>query len=104
MPKDKAQSLVTSYLVRLKEQDIPVTEAYIFGSQVRGDARKDSDIDVAIVSPWFDPDDDAKRVKLWLCRRPHEYDIEPHGFTPEDFANEADPMVCEIKKTGERVA
>ncbi len=103
MSKNQARIIADRYLSRLASRRIPVTRAYLFGSQVRGNARKDSDIDIAIISPWFNAEDDAKRVQLWTVRTPEEYDIEPHGFSPQDFEDNADPMVYEIKKTGERI-
>lgn len=103
MSKDEARNIALRYLGELKRRHIPVNQAYLFGSQVRGGAHKGSDIDVAVVSPWFDSDDDDKRAILWVARTPEEYDIEPHGFSPEDFASNGDPMVYEIKKTGEKL-
>ena len=103
MSKATAQLIAKKYLARLRTQGIPVTQAYLFGSIVRGTARKDSDIDVAVISPWFDASDDKKRTTLWTVRTPEEYDIEPHGFSPEDWEDNINPMVYEIKKTGEQI-
>ncbi len=40
---------VKKYIAFLREKEIPVKEAYIFGSYARGNVHKDSDIDIAVV-------------------------------------------------------
>lgn len=103
MADDSTKEIVKNYLGCLRKRGIPVEELLIFGSRVKGTSRKDSDIDVAVVSSWFNADDDEKRALLWNVRTCREYDIEPHGFSLQDWANDVDPMVHEIKKTGERI-
>lgn len=43
------------------------------------------------------------RFKLWELRMGVDTRIEPHGFTPEDFADYWNPMAHEIKKTGIKI-
>ncbi len=102
---DRETKLIAGrYLSALQLRGIPITAAYLFGSRVKGNARKDSDIDIALVSPGYSSFDDEKSAALWLVRDPSLLDIEPHAFSPEDFENGNDPMVHEIKTTGERIA
>ena len=39
---------------RRVETSFPVDRLIVFGSRARGDARPDSDVDVLLVSPWFE--------------------------------------------------
>lgn len=91
------------YIERLREGNYPVVKAFVFGSRVRRSARRDSDVDVAIVSPRVT---DPVFSNALLLRKAHEYGlqkvdlyIEPHGFNPDDFVDE-NPLVWEIKQTG----
>ena len=79
------------------------SSVYIFGSYVHGMARKGSDIDVAVVSSAFDKNYDENRLKLWKLRRRVSSYIEPHGFRPVDFEDNANPLAYEIRKTGVRI-
>ncbi len=45
--------IVKSYLSTLIEMGIPVERAYLFGSQAKGTAKPDSDIDLIVVSSAF---------------------------------------------------
>ena len=57
---------VRSYLRVVRENGIPVSFGVVYGSQARGTARADSDIDLLVVSPDFDGKKDFDEVnKLW---------------------------------------
>ena len=99
----KIKKLAKQYVKRLRESKYPVVKAFVFGSRVRGNARNDSDVDVAIISPRVT---DPVFSNAHLLRKAHEYGlqkidlyIEPHGFNPDDFVDE-NPLVWEIKQTG----
>jgi len=64
---------------------------------------RDSDIDIAVVSPEVEKDSFEGKQKLWRFKRNADIRIEPHGFSPKDFEEEWRPMVHEIKTTGIRV-
>ncbi len=80
-----------------------IEAAYVYGSQVTGQATEWSDIDLAVISPDFSADRFQERVNLMLLAARIDDRIEPNPYTPEDFdAN--DPLVSEIQRTGVRVA
>jgi uncharacterized protein len=91
--------VVRQYLKELTAHNIPIDEAILFGSFVRGTARDESDIDVAIVSPAFSGDRFDDRRRIVPLRRRIDARIEPIPFRPEQFANGGN-LIDEIKKTG----
>jgi predicted nucleotidyltransferase len=79
-----------------------ITAAYVFGSEIRGQAGPWSDIDVAVISPDFAGDLFAAQVALMLLAAKVDDRIEPRAFSPESFTLN-DPLASEIQKTGVRV-
>ena len=69
----------------------------------KGKANKWSDIDVAVITNKLKRNYDKNRFLLWDLRMDVDTRIEPHSFTEKDFADNCDPMVSEIRKTGIRV-
>jgi predicted nucleotidyltransferase len=91
------------YAKELEKANYPFLAIYLFGSFAKGKARRWSDIDVAVVSDKLKRNVDKNRFLLWKLRMNISNKIEPHGFTPEDFKENENPMVYEIKKTGIRI-
>lgn len=104
MSKTEARRVAKKYADKLKAEKYPFSAVYLFGSYARGKSRKDSDIDVAVVSKEIEKNWRRGRLKLWELRMGIDTRIEPHGFSPEDFKDYWNPMAHEIKKTGIRVA
>lgn len=104
MSHTEAKEIVKKYAKALQEADFPFTAVYLFGSYTGKRAGRWSDIDVAVVSDALTRNSDEKRFQLWDIRLDVDTRIEPHGFTVKNFANDADPMAYEIRKTGIRVA
>lgn len=48
--KDSAVKIVTRYIEELEKNRIRIIEAIIFGSHAKGTAKRESDIDVALLS------------------------------------------------------
>src|SRR4030043_606028 len=94
----KVKKTVDEYIDVLKKDKLPINKVIIFGSQVKHRARRDSDIDVCVISPKFKDDFEALH---YLLMKSYEVDglIEPHPFHPKKFVD-ADPLVWEIKRTG----
>ena len=90
---------VRLYLEKLRKNGITISEAYIFGSYVKGKPDRWSDIDIAIVSPQIGEDRFEERVKLTQLAISVDDRLEPLPFNPETFLDE-DPLVKKIKNEG----
>lgn len=89
--------------INLLRQKIRVLKAYLFGSYVRGEADRWSDIALAIVTDAFIGDGiDFKFLLTRLARR-IDADIEPHPYLVSEF-DDHHPMYQEIIRYGEQVA
>lgn len=100
VPK-KITKIVRNYIKRLtREEKLPVKKVILYGSRVKGTQRRDSDIDICIISPKFK--DSLKALEfLWQKREDQEVmaGLEPVGFSEKDF-KEGSTLIEEIKKTG----
>jgi predicted nucleotidyltransferase len=97
------KKVIKSYVEALRNDGIPVEEVILFGSCVRGGAKEESDIDVAIVSDAFSGDRFEDRRRIVPLRRGIDSRIEPIPLTPEAFASGGN-LIDEIKKTGIKIA
>jgi len=97
LPK-KIEKDVKEYINVLKHDGLPIEKVIVFGSQVKKTNRKNSDIDVCIISSRFK---DSFNALHYLLMKSYQIKalIEPHPYHPKNFVNE-DPLVWEIKKTG----
>ena len=95
--------IVRRFLEKLRQDNVPIEQAVVYGSRAKGNARADSDIDLCVVSPYFRSRDDAIDY-LWGKRGDEEAlaRLEPIGYPPQDFVDE-DPLVWEIKTKGLRI-
>jgi predicted nucleotidyltransferase len=96
---DQVVILVKRYIAELERNKIPIRKAIIFGSYAKEDAKKESDIDVALVSEAFSGDRFEDRRKIIPLRREIDNRIEPLPFRPEDFEH-GGILAEEIRKTG----
>ena len=78
MDKEKARKLVEEYAKKVISNMI-VNKIILYGSYARGDFRKDSDIDVAVVVPRSSISDDILKdmAKLYKLTVDVSTDIEP---------------------------
>lgn len=95
--------IIQRYIQELRNHDISVNEAILFGSFVKGNAREESDIDVALISDAFTGDRFDDRRRIVPFRRKIDSRIEPMPFSPAGFA-EGGNLVDDIKRTGIRIA
>lgn len=78
---------VASRTLSLLRERIPVTQAYLFGSQVEGTSDDSSDIDIAAFSPAADAMDAATRVALVVnVERQVDAPVELHLYGTSQFA------------------
>ena len=69
----------------------------LFGSHAKGNAREDSDIDVAVIFDGFEGDWLEISSSLWRLRRGISYDIEPILLDSQD---DKSGFVANVYKTG----
>ncbi|WP_375580615.1 nucleotidyltransferase domain-containing protein [Marivirga tractuosa] len=78
------------------------SELWLFGSFVKGNFHKDSDLDIAVI---FDEYKSKMDIQLELMRLRRNIDsrIEPHPFRKNEF-NSHNPLIDEIKEYGQVIA
>ncbi len=101
--KNLARKNAIKFLNKLKNNRIEIISAYIFGSLIKGNFNEWSDIDVAIVSGSLSGDIFDDRVLLMKLRRDIDLRIEPHPFLPDEWNDDTNPFINEIKKNGEKI-
>lgn len=103
MSTTEAKKIVRRYAKALKRARYPVTAVYLFGSHATGHPHKWSDIDVAVVSDKLRKNWDKNSSLLWKLRLDVDLRLEPHGFTRKEFADNANPLAYEVRKSGIRI-
>ena len=98
----RIRELIARYIRALKEKEISVDRAVLFGSYAKGTSDKWSDIDVALVSNAFEGNWIKDRNKIRAITLSISSDIQVLPYRPENFTSE-DPFVKEIIETGIRV-
>ena len=98
----EVRDLVNQYLKKLRDHNIHVEKALVFGSRARGGSDNWSDIDIALVSKDFEgirfkDKDKIRRITLSVSPM-----LSPLPFRAEDFS-ENDPFVKHIVETGAEV-
>lgn len=96
----KVKNIVKEYVSELKN-DIDVDRVVLFGSQVNGKASSVSDIDIAIISDFFDSNKHSYSFlfqKLWKVKNSN---IDPVGYSSREYmAKTPSPLLSEIRRNG----
>ncbi|MDY0302059.1 MAG: nucleotidyltransferase domain-containing protein [Trichlorobacter sp.] len=99
---DTVIEVIKKYLHELNLNGIPINQAFLFGSFVKGTAKEESDIDIALISEAFTGDRFDDRRRIVPLRRNIDNRLEPIPFSPENFAS-GGILIDEITKTGIRI-
>ena len=91
------------YIDFLKEKGILVSDAYLFGSYAKGNAKDWSDIDICVVSKDFGKDYFDEMAYLHKLADSIDDRIEPHPRTQEDLNDPYDIFANEIRKHGIKI-
>lgn len=90
---------VKHFLTKISAE-VPVKKAILFGSYAKGTFNKDSDVDLAIFSDYFEK---ISRVEgttyLLIQAQEFDLDLEPFAFTEKEY-DERLGIVDEILRTG----
>lgn len=102
MAKKKNVRGIVKRFVDLLSKDIYVQRVVLFGSYAKGYPNKNSDIDIAVVSPGFGKRNEMEEM-TYLLKKAHEIDIdlEPHPYHPNEMKNPSkSSFTAEILRTG----
>ena len=105
MVKKQASKIVKDFIKAVKQKDIRVEVAVLFGSYAHNKANEDSDIDIAIISPDFGKDFVNESILLKKISMAIDYDISPRPYSTEEYqkASEGDFLYQEIIKKGKLI-
>ena len=97
--------IVQNYLETVYQAGIGVNRAVLFGSHVRGDAHRYSDIDILVIAPEFDGPYDKKRVDLlWELRAKSDSRIEPIAVGERQWKEDDTSAIIEVaRREGEEI-
>ncbi len=98
----KVKNTINKYMLALKENNILIRNAILFGSYASGSYNDWSDIDIALVSDIFEGSRIKDRSKIRKITLSVSSDIEVLPYCPKDFTKE-DPFVKEIIDTGIKI-
>ncbi len=97
--------IIKDYLKVLEGKGLHISKAYLYGSQAKGIASKDSDIDLMLVSPLFDDDSDKYARLIWYSASEVSYKLEPITIGEKKFlSDQYSPLIGIVKKEGIEIA
>ena len=94
------RKIVNKYISEVVKSGIPVDSAYLFGSYAKGNSKRDSDIDICIISPKFGKDYFKESLTLDFLTHTVDCRIEAVPFHPNDLKDKYSTLAAEIKKYG----
>ena len=95
----KIKKTIDKYLMTLKEHNIPIRQAILFGSYAKGNYEDWSDIDIALVSDIFVGSRIKDKNTIRKITLSISSNIEVLPYRTEDFTKD-NPFVNEIINTG----
>ena len=99
---DRVRRIIERYIAALQQNNVPISQAVLFGSYAQGNYQEWSDIDIALVSNIFEGKRFDDRGKIRRINLSVSSDLEILPYRPEDFTPD-DPFVKNIMETGVRI-
>lgn len=105
MAKKQIEVSIKKYLEALKSKNIRIQKAILYGSMAAGTGDKDSDIDIAIVSPDLGRDRFKEAVMLKKVTFGIDLSISPRPYSVEQYqkAVRGDFLFDEVIQKGKTV-
>jgi predicted nucleotidyltransferase len=102
MPDKAIISVVRRYLAEVERAGIPVSAGVLFGSHARGEARRDSDIDLLVISSRPGNGNSAREADLiWKLRSLVDFRIEPLLVGERRWKKDnGSPLLATIRRDG----
>ena len=99
MAPKKIRSVVKRFKKALREAGFPMARIVIYGSYARDEARKDSDIDICLISEAFKRNREAYRKEAVFIAFNVDSRIQVVVVDPEEFrTNKLSPLWSQIRK------
>lgn len=105
MARRKNIKRIVQLFVDILSKEIRVKKVILFGSYAGGHPHRDSDVDVAVISPDLGKRNEMEEMTL-LLKKAHEVDLdlEPHPYHPRELQHpEKSSFIYEILRTGKVV-
>ena len=104
MAQSEVIEILKKYCLLLNISGIPVEKAFLYGSYSRNEETTDSDIDIMIVSPVFDENDDIIKAKAWRLTEKINLKIEPYTVGSKKFlTDDVSPLLQIVKQEGIKI-
>ncbi len=105
MAKKHVIKILEHFIKAVKECDIKVEAAFLFGSYAQNKANEDSDIDIAVISSDFGIDFFDECALLKKISLKFNFDISPRAYSLDEYKNasENDFLYQEIIKKGKLI-
>lgn len=105
MVKKHFEVSIKKYIEALKNKNIRIRKAILYGSLAAGTGDEDSDIDLAIISPDLGRDRFEESLMLKRLTRGIDLDISPRPYSIEQYqkARQGDFLYDEIIQKGKTV-
>ena len=92
---------INKFVKKLKRNKIAVAKVIVYGSRARGIKHKNSDIDVAIVSPDFGRDRYEEGARLFEIASTIDPMLEPVPISQSSYEKDTwIPLIYEIRENG----
>ena len=92
-------AIIKNYLAVVQEKGVRISQAILFGSYAKGKENPDSDIDLLVVGPDFDPHPARDLVaKLWRLRAETDSRIEPIPVGDQRWKEDDSDVIIEIAR------
>jgi len=98
----RIKSLINDLIIETKKIGVDITNLVVFGSQSDGTATVDSDVDIAIISPFFrglNSLERRRRIKpvIYCLIERYKIPLDLILLTPDEYSNESSIRMTYIR-------
>lgn len=98
MVNEEIRGIIKTFVEAVEKEGVCVQQIFLYGSYSRGEERKYSDIDVAVVSRDFEGDTIEANMKLWRIAVRVDVRLAPLAIAESELLNLHIPIIAEAQK------